>query len=254
MPTTSSTTPLKTVNGIKVDTSRIQTVNCKPYKAVRTVNYIVVHYTGNSKDTAENNAKYFQSEHFDMNGAKINASAHYFVDENSIFQSVNLRDIAYHCGTSGTYYHAGCRNANSIGIEMCCSGNFVVSDKTKVNTARLVANLFVLLKVGVEDVDRCLLRHWDITHKMCPMQMAGALNPEWLEFKAMVKDIMKKSLLVSEDDEMVEKSVMIVDGKEVQVSRILKDGTNYVKIRDIANALGLTISNIGSIAVLSKKE
>ena len=46
----------------------------------------------------------------------------------------------------------------------------------------------------------------------------------------------------------------IVDGKEVAVERILKDGTNYVKVRDIAAALDLEVSNKGNIAVLKHKE
>lgn len=53
---------------------------------------------------------------------------------------------------------------------------------------------------------------------------------------------------------MVEKSKIIVDGKEVAVERILKDGTNYVKVRDIAAALDLEVSNKGNIAVLNHKE
>lgn len=53
--------------------------------------------------------------------------------------------------------------------------------------------------------------------------------------------------------EMVEKSKIIVDGKEVAVERILKDGTNYIKVRDLAAALGLDVSNNGNIAVLSHK-
>lgn len=53
--------------------------------------------------------------------------------------------------------------------------------------------------------------------------------------------------------ELVEKSKIIVDGKEVPVERILKDGTNYVKVRDLAAALGLEVSNKGNIAVLSHK-
>lgn len=57
-----------------------------------------------------------------------------------------------------------------------------------------------------------------------------------------------------EEREMVEKSKIIVDGKEIAVERILKDGTNYVKIRDIAAALGLEVSNRGNIAVLTHKE
>lgn len=55
-----------------------------------------------------------------------------------------------------------------------------------------------------------------------------------------------------EDDEMVENSKMIINGKEVEIKRILKDGTNYIAIRDIAQALGYKISNNGSLAVLSK--
>lgn len=56
-----------------------------------------------------------------------------------------------------------------------------------------------------------------------------------------------------EEKEMVEKSKIIVDGKEVAVERILKDGTNYVKVRDLAAALGLEVSNQGNIAVLTHK-
>ena len=46
---------------------------------------------------------------------------------------------------------------------------------------------------------------------------------------------------------------MVINGKEVPVRRILKDGTNYIAIRDIANAVGYGITNKGSIAVLYKK-
>ena len=57
-----------------------------------------------------------------------------------------------------------------------------------------------------------------------------------------------------EEREVVEKSKIIVDGKEVAVERILKNGTNYVKVRDIAAALDLEVSNKGNIAVLKHKE
>lgn len=51
----------------------------------------------------------------------------------------------------------------------------------------------------------------------------------------------------------VEKSVIVVDGREVQVRRILQDGTNYIAIRDVAEALGFDVGNKGSVAVLEKK-
>lgn len=56
-----------------------------------------------------------------------------------------------------------------------------------------------------------------------------------------------------EEIEMVEKSKIIIDGKEKKVKRILKDGTNYIAIRDIADSLGYEIGNKGNIAVLNKK-
>ena len=52
---------------------------------------------------------------------------------------------------------------------------------------------------------------------------------------------------------MVEQAKLIVNGKEYTVERILKDGTNYIKIRDIADVLGYEISNQGSTAVLTKR-
>lgn len=57
-----------------------------------------------------------------------------------------------------------------------------------------------------------------------------------------------------EETEMVEKSKIIVDGKKIAVERILKNGTNYIKVRDIAAALDLEVSNKGNIAVLKHKE
>lgn len=56
-----------------------------------------------------------------------------------------------------------------------------------------------------------------------------------------------------DEREVVEWSKIIVDGKEIPVERILKNGTNYVKVRDIAAALDLNVSFQENIAVLSHK-
>ena len=45
------------------------------------IKYIVIHYTANNGDTAQNNCSYFS-------GANRNASAHYFVGDDGIYQSV----------------------------------------------------------------------------------------------------------------------------------------------------------------------
>lgn len=51
------------------------------------------------------------------------------------------------------------------------------------------------------------------------------------------------------DDEVVESSKIKINGQYYTVSRILKDGTNYIKIRDLEKA-GFKISNEGNIAVI----
>ena len=53
--------------------------------------------------------------------------------------------------------------------------------------------------------------------------------------------------------EVVEKCKIIINGKEHTVDRILKNGTNYIKIRDVADAIGYDVTSKGSVAVLTKK-
>ena len=55
------------------------------------------------------------------------------------------------------------------------------------------------------------------------------------------------------ESEVVEKCKMIINGKEYTVERILKDGTNYIKIRDVADAIGYSVTCQGNVAVLTKK-
>lgn len=56
-----------------------------------------------------------------------------------------------------------------------------------------------------------------------------------------------------EDDEMVEKDTIIVDGEKNQVDMIRKDGVTYVKTRDIAGLVGYKIGNQGKIPVFTKE-
>ena len=171
------------INKITVNTSLKCNTSNYTNSASRTVSYIVMHYTGNIKDTAKANANYFT-------GANREASAHLFVDNSNIYQSVELRDVAWHCGTKKTYYHNDCRNANSIGIEMCCTdGNYKISKTTQQNSAYLCAYLCKMIGIGADGVDKYVLRHYDITHKTCPAQMVDNAS-EWTAFKTMVKNLL----------------------------------------------------------------
>ena len=73
--------------------------------------------------------------------------------------------------------------------------------------------------------------------------LSKASFTHWL----ILKDI---TYITKEDDEMVEKSKVVLNGKDVSVERILKDGKNYIYIGDLAEALGLKIDNDGNIAIL----
>lgn len=172
------------INGIKINTSKKCHSSNYSSSLSRNVKYIVLHYTGNKKDTAIANANYFQR-------ANIKASAHFFVDDESIYQSVGLRNAAWHCGTSGKYY-SNCRNSTSLGIEMCCTAdNYLISDKTIENAAYLTAHLCKLLGITAKQVDTYVLRHYDVTHKKCPAQMANSADDkDWIAFKNRVKSIL----------------------------------------------------------------
>ena len=120
------------------------------------IRYLVIHFTANDGDTAKNNADYFAR-------AEISTSAHYFVDENEVWQSVRDADIAWHCGTRGVYFHPYCRNANSIGIELCSRKNgekFYFMPETVRRAQALTRELMAKYGIPLENV----VRHYDVTH------------------------------------------------------------------------------------------
>lgn len=145
------------------------------------VHWIVLHFTANNGDTAQNNADFFARE------SGLRASAHYFVDPNGVVQSVKDGDTAWHCGRErgGSYYN-DCRNANSIGIEMCSvikNGVYMIPDETVKNAAALVRTLMKKYHVPLSRV----CRHYDVTHKDCPEPWVR--NPkQWENFKKMLTE------------------------------------------------------------------
>lgn len=151
------------------------------------IEYIVVHYTGNSGDTAQNNLDYFAR-------TKTGTSAHYFVDRNAVMQSVDEGDTAWHCGSDHPR-HPYCRNSNSIGIEMCDSVNGV-PEAVRAHTAALVREL--MCRYGIDSSH--VLRHYDVTGKRCPAPWVD--NPvDWMEFKSMLE---VEEVTQEQFDEMME--------------------------------------------------
>lgn len=169
--------------------------NADNYRAGRTqpVRYIVMHYTANNGDTARNNCDYYHR----VGG--LQASAHYFVDEHGAMQSVREGDTAWHCGARA-YWHPECRNANSIGIEMCsrkrADGSYYIKPETVANAAALARE--IMQRYGI-DTDH-VLRHYDVTGKRCPMPWVD--DPaQWTAFKDMLTP--ESTTTDEEDDDMV---------------------------------------------------
>ena len=140
------------------------------------------HYTGNDGDTATANAAYYRDN-------IVQASAHYFVDDREIVQSVADEEIAWAVGgrkwkdcaqTGGGTLHGVVTNANSISIEMCGTlgdGSRRASETTLRNAAALGRRLMARYGIPIERV----VRHFDVTGKYCPAYLMDAAA--WSEFK-----------------------------------------------------------------------
>lgn len=136
--------------------------------------YIVIHYTGNKNDTAQNNANYFATSN------TREAGAHFFVDKaGEIWKSINMNRIAWAVGSkystsngAGSYY-GKCTNANSISIELCdCLTD--VGWKQMLATRKLVQ--YIQKKCPNA---KTIIRHWDVNGKSCPAPMTGRNNKKW---------------------------------------------------------------------------
>jgi N-acetyl-anhydromuramyl-L-alanine amidase AmpD len=153
----------------------------------RAVEWIVIHYTG-STGSGLANVRFFTKSL----PAGEKRSAHFFVGhaaENArIYQSVAPGDIAWHCGTDGRYY-SECRNETSIGIETCChndtkdlsagSLDWYFDEETVDALAKLVRALMTEYDIDGDHI----LRHYDVTHKICPAMWVHD-EDAWLAFKA----------------------------------------------------------------------
>ena len=125
------------------------------------IKFIVIHYVG-ATGGAKANCLYFEKEY-------RGASAHYFGGHGGeIWQCVEDKDIAWHCGSNSGYKNTECRNANSIGIELCCrkdaKGQWYFEEATYKAAVELTKELMAKYNIPIENV----IRHYDVTGKICP--------------------------------------------------------------------------------------
>lgn len=200
----------------------------------RTIQGIVIHAVG-AVSSAKNNAIYYASKY-------IGSSAHYFVDQNEIWQSVEDKDVAWHCGTANCYTqkHPTLRNSNTIGIEMCQDTTNTVSPQTITNVSELVQYLMNKYSIPVERV----VRHWDVVNKKCPSMYID--DSKWNELKAILtgqKNSDSISSIVSAIDKVTQTGTESVNYNTNLSSGItLKKGSKGINVGILQTALNKLIN------------
>ncbi len=151
----------------------------RPASAIR---YLVIHYTGNDGDTDANNARYYRDN-------VVKASAHYFVDDDSITRSVEDLGIAWAVGgkkwtdcarTGGGTLFLTANNYNTLSIELCDNrrdGQIMATEATLERAAELARALMEKYNIPIERV----IRHFDVSGKHCPAYFMDAAA--WEAFK-----------------------------------------------------------------------
>lgn len=169
------------------------------------IRYIVIHYVG-ATGGAEANCKYYAE-------ANRGASAHYYVGfGGEIWQSVEDKDIAWHCGgkkypnTRGGAYYGLCTNANSIGIEMCVrnkgskadtSRDWYFEDTTVAAAIELTRELMAKYDIPADRV----IRHYDVVGKICPNPYVyNEGKHTWSAFQAAIRKTQKYEVGWHHDD------------------------------------------------------
>ncbi|MCH3967202.1 MAG: N-acetylmuramoyl-L-alanine amidase [Atopobiaceae bacterium] len=119
------------------------------------ISNVVVHYASTGA-SAHDNLLYFSR-------SDAKASAHYFIDKDgTLRQSVREGDTAWHAGNWEV-------NLRSVGVEVVSAGEDFTEAQV-ATLASLVADLRARYGIGAGDV----IRHYDVTGKLCPAPYVDA--------------------------------------------------------------------------------
>lgn len=195
----------------------------RPQIKLSKVTAVAVHYVGNPGSTAEGNRNYFESLKSGANGTY--ASSHYIIGlQGEIVQCTPENEQSYCTNQANSY---------TISIEHCHpDGTGKPTAQTYDSLIELVADLCKRYKLNpLKDI----IRHYDVTGKMCPLWFVKN-SDEWDNFKKNVQAKIKEN--GEADDEMV--GTMKVGGGSkgvTEIPSIIKENSNYAKVRDVINEI-----------------
>lgn len=169
-------------DNVKVEKPNIdvELLTVNPYSRPGTksekIKNIVVHYTANPGTTAEQNRNYFEGL---KSSKQTKASSHFIVGlEGEIIQCVPTREVAYASNN---------RNIDTVSIETCHkTKDGTYTKETYQSMVQLTAWLCEKFDLTENDV----IRHYDITGKLCPKYFVDDENA-WKQFLADVKTVLE---------------------------------------------------------------
>lgn len=216
-------------------------------RSVDKIEYIVIHYTGNDGDKDENNGKYFKNN-------IVKASAHYFVDSDSITQSVPDNYIAYSVGgskykdcatTGGGRLYKKCTNTNSLSIELCDD----IKNGIVYPSAATIENALVLVRAKMKEYGipkENVIRHFDVNGKKCPAYWCGNAekNAKWFtEFHNKLDADATESTKTGQNSTKTEKATTVTTESKYGLKSF---------IMDVQRATGAKVDGIAGKETLSK--
>ena len=143
-------------------------------KALDKVKGIVVHYTANPGTDAKANRDYFDGL---AQSGETYASSHFVIGlDGTVIQCIPLSEMSYASND---------RNEDTISIECCHPGkDGKFTNETYKALVKLTAWLCDYYKLSSDDI----IRHYDVTGKMCPKYFVDH-EDKWKKFR---KDVKKK--------------------------------------------------------------
>lgn len=226
---------------MKMTTKYAKSISYGNKRPLSNIKYIVIHYTDNKGDTAQNNLDYF------ANVNEKETGAHFFVDKKGkVGKSIAMNRTAwavgrdYRSGRKGeAAYFGKCTNANSVSIELCdmC---------LKTNWEQMYATRKLVKYIQSKCPNaKTVIRHWDVNGKECPAPFIGTSNEKWIEFKRFITAGYKFKARVTKNATLRSSAKISATNKKGTVKK-----GSVVNIVKMQNNFGLT--NDGYWVTLNK--
>ena len=201
-------TKIEYLGGVEIRSGKLTAQHTAAPRDSAKIKYIVLHYAGVPGLSAQRLCERFVA----TTQAK---STHYTVDEDEVWRVCADEYAAWHCGlkAGANYKHPKARNDNALGVDLCerrvaaTSGSVYAADwyfpaETIARAVELVAALCCRYNLDPRDA---VLRHYDVTGKICPAPWAGNVissvtgqrrEEDWRDFK---RAVVERAQSMSED-------------------------------------------------------